>query len=73
MHGLRSISTLLWAPHKAGLRRPLLMLSPCLRTPRMLEFHTTSALLCFPDLARVRKPLVILSPCLGTPENAGVM
>ena len=49
------------------------MLSPCLRTPRMLEFHTTSALLCFPDLARVRKPLVILSPCLGTPENAGVM
>ena len=33
MQGLRSTSTHLWAPEKARLRQPLLILSPCLGTP----------------------------------------
>ena len=33
MHGLHSTSAHLWAPEKAGLRQPHLILSPCLETP----------------------------------------
>ena len=33
MQGLRSTSALFWAPQKAGVRQPILILSPLLGTP----------------------------------------
>ena len=73
MQGLHFTSTLFWAPEKARVRQPLLILSPfVLETPRMQGLCSTSALFWAPEKARVRQPILMLSPLLGTPENAGV-
>ena len=34
MQGLRSTSALFWAPEKVGVKQPILILSPCLGTPK---------------------------------------
>ena len=66
MQGLCSISALLWAPQKAGLRQPILILSPFVwGSPRMQGFCSISAHLW------ANSDFVPLY--LGTPENAGVM
>ena len=72
MQGLRSTSALLWAPEKAGVRQPLLILSPLLGPPRMQGLHSTSTLFWAPEKAGPRQPLLILYPLFGTSENAGV-
>ena len=74
MRRLRSNSTLFWAPEKAGVRHPVLILSPCLKlgTQRMQGLRSNSALFWASEKAGVRSPLLILSPLLRTPENAGV-
>ena len=69
MQGLRSNSALMWAPEKVGVRQPLLILSPLMRTPRTHRLRSTSALIWAPEKAGVRHPLLILSPLMGTPEK----
>ena len=55
MQGLRSISALLWAPDKVGVRQPLLILPPLLGTPENAGvICTNSALLWPPKKAGVR-------------------
>ena len=62
MQGLSSTSALFWAPEKAGVRQPFLILSPFVwGPPRMQGLRSTSALLWAPEKAGVRQPLLILS------------
>ena len=66
MQGLCTISAHLWPPHKAGLRQPILILSPFVwGSPRMQGLCSISAHLW------ANSDFVPL--CLGIPENAGVM
>ena len=73
MEVLCSICALIWAPKTAGLRQPIVILSPLLGTPENGGVCSISALNWGCKKAGWRQPVVILSPLLGTPENAGVM
>ena len=56
-------STLFWAPGKAWVRQPILILSPFVwGRPRMQGLHRSSALFCAPEKTKVRQPILILSP-----------
>ena len=76
MQVLRGNFAPFWAPEKAPVRWPLLILSPrlALGTPEKAGLRSNSALFWAPEKAHVRWPILILSPrlALGTPENAGV-
>ena len=75
MQGLRGVSALFRAPEKAGVRQPILILSPFdWGPPRMERLRSIFALFLAPKKAGVRRPLLIFSPrlALGTPENARV-
>ena len=63
MQGPCSISAHLWAPEKAGVRQPFLILSLSWGPPRMQGLCSTSAHLWGPEKVGVRQPILILSPC----------
>ena len=71
IQGLTSNSALFWAPEKARMKQPILILSPVLAT---LEIVGVTTHLLAPEKAGVRPPILIFSPhmALGTPENGGV-
>ena len=70
--GLRSNSTLFWAPERVGVRQPILLLSALLQIPRTQRLRRNSTVFWAPDKARMRQPILILSRVPGTPENAEV-
>ena len=65
------VTTHLWAPEKAGVRRPILIFSPhlALGTPRMQGSSSNSALFWAPEKARMRQPILIFSPYFGDPRD----
>ena len=68
------VTTHLWAPEKAGVRRPILIFSPhlALGTPRMQGLSSNSALFWAPEKARMRQPILFFSPVLATLEIVAV-
>ena len=70
IQGLSSNSALFWAPKKARMRQPILILSPLFATPEIVRVTTH---LLAPEKAGVRQPILIFSPhlALGTPRMQG--
>ena len=55
------------------MRQPIVILFPCLGTPRMKGLCSACALLWAPEKAGLRHPLPIRFPFLGTAENEELM
>ena len=61
MQGLSSNSAHFWAPKKAAVGQPILILSRTWRpgTPRMQGLRSNSALIWAPEKAGLRQPILI--------------
>ena len=73
MQGVCSNSALFWPPEKAGLRQPLLSVSPLFKTPENVGVMQQFPPLLGPREGRGEAATCDCVPFVGTPENAGVM